>query len=115
MNLNNIHEGRAFKIAVGITMLLLLLAGGADAATLTVNESGGADYKIIQDAIDNAIAGDTILVYSGTYYENVNVTKKLILRGIDNGKGKPEVMMGFATLHMFLMQTTSITCRLAMQ
>ena len=38
----------------------------------------------IQDAIDNASAGDTILVYSGTYYENVNVTKQLILRGIGN-------------------------------
>lgn len=63
-------------------LAILLLAGGAGAATLTVDDSGGANYTRIQDAIDNASAGDTILVYSGTYFENVNVNKRLILRGI---------------------------------
>jgi nitrous oxidase accessory protein len=68
------------------------IAGGrGGAATLTVNASGGADYMRIQDAIDNATARDTILVYSGTYYENVNVNKQLVLKGIDNGGGKPVV------------------------
>jgi nitrous oxidase accessory protein len=76
---------------VGLTALIILLLGNADAATLTVNASGGADYTRIQDAIDNASAGDTILVYSGIYSENVVVNKQLILRGIDNGNGKPVV------------------------
>ncbi len=67
-------------------------SGGTPAPhTITVNASGGADYTRIQDAIDNASAGDTILVYSGTYYENVNVSKQLILQGIDKGGGKPVV------------------------
>ncbi|NJD54076.1 MAG: hypothetical protein FIB07_14570 [Candidatus Methanoperedens sp.] len=80
--------GHALRIAVGITMMtILLLAGGAGAATLTVDDSGGANYTRIQDAIDNASAGDTILVYSGTYFGNVNVNKRLILRGI----GRPVV------------------------
>jgi S-layer protein (TIGR01567 family) len=82
---------RALEIAVGITVLALLLVGGAGAATLTVDDSGGANYSRIQDAINNASAGDTILVNSGTYYENVNVTKQLVLRGVDNGGGKPVV------------------------
>ncbi len=69
-------------------LTLILLAGGAGAATLTVDDSGGADYTRIQDAIDNASAGDTILV-CGTYYVNVNT--QLILKGIDNGWGKPMV------------------------
>ncbi len=79
------------RITIGITMLALLLTGGAGAATLTVDDSGGSMYTKIQDAIDNASAGDTILVYSGTYYENVNVSKQLILRGIDSGGGMPVV------------------------
>ena len=74
----------ALGIVVGITMLALLLACSANAATITVNANGGGDYTRIQDAIDNASAGDTILVYSGTYYENVNVNKQLILCGIGN-------------------------------
>lgn len=59
--------------------------------TLTVDDSGGADYTRIQDAINAASDEDTVLVYSGTYYENVNVNKRLVLRGIDNGGGKPVV------------------------
>lgn len=52
------------------------------------------DYAKIQWAVDNATAGDTIIVRSGTYYENVNVTRQLILRGVDTGGGKPVVDAG---------------------
>ena len=66
----------AFGIAVGISILALL--HGASAATIIVPH----DFAKIQWAIDNATSGDTIIVQSGTYYENVNVNKKLILKGI---------------------------------
>lgn len=74
----------------------LLLAGGAGAATITVNASGVADYTRIQDAVNAANTGDTINVQSGTYYENVNVNKQLILKGVDTGIGKPVVDAGGA-------------------
>ena len=56
-----------------------------------VDDSFGADVTKIQVAIDYARAGDTILVYSGIYRENVIVNKPLILKGINNGGGKPVV------------------------
>ena len=40
-------------------------------------------YQHIQDAIDNASDGDTVFVYSGTYYENVRLNKKVRLIGED--------------------------------
>lgn len=133
--------GCFLRIAVGITTLVLLLAGGVgavpieqwnrtfggingdiahsvqqtfdggyilggwtngtgntDAWLIKVSSEGyvhninkGTDYSTIQSAIDDASAGNEIHVDSGTYYENVNVTKQLILRGIDNGGGLPVV------------------------
>ena len=50
--------------------------------TLTVDTGGGADYTSIQDAIDASESGDTIIVYNGTYHENVRVNKQLTLIGI---------------------------------
>jgi parallel beta-helix repeat protein len=44
--------------------------------------------------VDNATEGDTIEVHSGTYYENVNVTKQLTLQGRNTGGGMPVVLGG---------------------
>lgn len=84
--------GHAFRKTVGIMVLaVLLLAGGAGAATLTVDDSGGANYTRIQDAINNASAGDTVIVNKGTYFEHVGVRDGLTLNGIGmpiiNGNG----------------------------
>jgi len=64
-----------------------LNAGNADAAslgagnTLYVGGSGANNYTKIQDAINDANDGDTIFVYSGTYYENVVINKTINLIG----------------------------------
>jgi len=47
--------------------------------TIYVDDSGGADYTNIQDAIDNASDGDTIYVYSGTY-------ESIIIKGENIGE-----------------------------
>ncbi len=77
-----------------ILLFLGIMAGPASAATWTVDDSGGANYTKIQDAINNASNGDTILVYSGTYYENVDVNKQLTLRGVDNSGEEPVINAG---------------------
>ncbi|MCD6573643.1 MAG: right-handed parallel beta-helix repeat-containing protein, partial [Thermoplasmata archaeon] len=51
--------------------------------TLYVGGSGLNNYTSIQDAIDNASDGDTIYVYSGIYYENVVINKRINLVGED--------------------------------
>ncbi|MEA3282613.1 MAG: right-handed parallel beta-helix repeat-containing protein [Euryarchaeota archaeon] len=73
----------------GVTVLALvigvLFCGTASADTLTVGSSG-CDYTEIQDAVDNASDGYTILVYNGTYTENVRINNKdLTIEGEDRG------------------------------
>lgn len=48
-----------------------------------VDDSGGADYTSIQEAIDNANDGDTVYVYSGYYNEQVVINKSINLTGED--------------------------------
>jgi uncharacterized repeat protein (TIGR01451 family) len=75
-------------------LILILLVGSAGAATWTVDPTPGAGHSTtIQDAIlFLAGEGDTILVNSGTYTENVVVDKlNLTLRGNDTGGGLPVV------------------------
>jgi parallel beta-helix repeat protein len=55
----------------------------ARAVIITVDDSGGADFFTIQEAIDAAIPGDTVFVYSGSYYEELIVNKAITLMGED--------------------------------
>ncbi len=57
------------------------------------NTDTGKSYSTIQAAIDDydTKAGHTITVDSGIYFENVNITKGLTVKGIDTGGGKPVV------------------------
>jgi parallel beta-helix repeat protein len=64
-------------------LALVILPENAGADTLFVGRSGPGNYTTIQNAVDDAHPGDTIYVYSGTYYENITVSKPLSLVGED--------------------------------
>ncbi|MGB9940679.1 right-handed parallel beta-helix repeat-containing protein [Methanosarcina sp.] len=69
------------KSIQSICMVLLLVLGAtatqAGAAVFTVGGNGEGNYTSIQEAVNNAQNGDTILVSPGVYRENVNVNKEL--------------------------------------
>jgi parallel beta-helix repeat protein len=87
-------------LAVGIILLfigtaILPLSGqkiekqsfqGSKGNALYVGGSGPGNYSKIQDAIDNSSDGDTVFVFSGTYYENLVVNKAISLVGEDKNK-----------------------------
>jgi parallel beta-helix repeat protein len=83
-------SGRATKvvfIALFIAISLISISppmsirNNVCADTLNVGGSGSGNYTSIQDAIDDAYDGDTIYIYSGTYYENIVVNKSISLLG----------------------------------
>lgn len=66
----------AFMLLAFISILY-----GVEAKIFTVDDDGNADFRHIQDAIDNANNGDIIFVYSGIYRENVVIDKSIKLIG----------------------------------
>ena len=64
-----------FIMAISTTIITLAVSGQARASSLIVPDN----YLTIQAAIDAAVPGDTIIVRSGTYVENLTLNKSLIL------------------------------------
>lgn len=66
-----------FKVLILFTVFILFpdSAGALDRA-FTVDGNGGAEFAYIQDAIEEASDGDTIIVYPYTYKENIRTKGK---------------------------------------
>jgi nitrous oxidase accessory protein NosD len=73
-------------ISISLILCLIVISSAASAATLKVGPK--EKYKTIQKAVNAAHEGDTIIVNSGTYRENVNITKSSLTI---LGKGYPKV------------------------
>ena len=91
-------------IATGIIFIIIFLVFPTgsnkvilnnEGKTLYVGGTGPNNYTKIQDAINNASDGDTIIVYPGIYKESIIINKNLSLLGkiindkrpiIDGGK-----------------------------
>lgn len=62
----------AGKMSVMILVSISSICFGVVSNTITVDDDGPADYSSIQAAINASSPGGTILVYEGTYSENIN-------------------------------------------
>ncbi len=71
------------KMFLIISIMLISSIVCAYGATLIVGNSP-KNYESIQEAIDSASIGDEILVYPGTYYENIVVDRRLNIIGLKN-------------------------------
>jgi parallel beta-helix repeat protein len=77
--------GRENQLKIYYLISALLLAGCAQAATLTVGPYG-CDYTSIQAAINAASPGDVIEAHSGEYSENIYINKSIALYGVGTVK-----------------------------
>nr|MEE4266508.1 right-handed parallel beta-helix repeat-containing protein [Candidatus Krumholzibacteria bacterium] len=77
------HRHLAISMAVGLLLITAGLFTPVQAATITVNASGGADHLTISAAVDAAQTGDTIVVSPGLYIDYFVVDKTLTLQSTD--------------------------------
>lgn len=66
------------KIIILFVVFILLITMDGFSDIIIVDCSGGGDFRKIQEGINAASAGDTVLVYPGSYYESVSVNDKNI-------------------------------------
>lgn len=55
--------------AMFLFLVVAITANSADARSWNVRKDGTGDYKVIQDAVDHAVAGDTIRIGPGRFEE----------------------------------------------
>ena len=96
-------------LLVILFVFIILTAGTVAADIVTVDDSGGANYTSIQDAVNNANNGDTILVYNGLYTENLYVKKELTIRSNYGNPDDTIIQAANSSIHVFNVTADSVT------
>jgi len=69
------------KPILQVFTLILFFTQTVLSQIITVKQDSTGDYTTIQAAVDASVNGDTVLVWPGTYYENVVIEEKNITLG----------------------------------
>jgi parallel beta-helix repeat protein len=89
-----------------LSVPLSLMAASTPSEHVVMNVNAESGYGTIQEAVDAASAGDTIVIGSGTYNEQVTVDKPLTIVGEDRA-GTIVVSDGY--LYAFLVTSESVS------
>ncbi|MFP4655555.1 MAG: nitrous oxide reductase family maturation protein NosD [Methanohalobium sp.] len=107
MKISNIY---CFATTVAtLIMLILILSTTALAVTHTVDDDGNKNYTTIQAAINAANDSDTIIVYNGTYKENVNVNKSVIIMSESGNPNDTRIVANDSNDHVFHITRNNVT------
>ena len=72
---------KVLPILAVLGVLLILLAHTGESRIITVDDDGNEDHSSIQDAINDSVVGDSILVFDGDYHEIIVIDKRISLIG----------------------------------
>ena len=73
-----VHHGLIHIPYISLIPLFFLFTLSCHATIHTVKQDGTGDYTTIQDGIDAATTGDTVLIWPGIYFENIDYNSKSI-------------------------------------
>ena len=88
-------------------LILTAFASVSEAKTIYVPD----DYEKIQWAVDNATAGDTIVVRDGTYVENIDINKPHLTIKSENGSANCVVKAANSNDPVFYVNADNVTIK----
>jgi len=88
-------------------LILTAFASVSEAKTIYVPD----DYARIQWAVDNASAGDTIIVRDSVYVENIDINKPYLTIKSENGSAKCVVKAANSNDHIFYVTADNVTIK----
>jgi len=95
----------SFRLGIAVMVFIIyVLAANAQAAVIYVPD----DYAKIQWAVDNASAGDTIIVRPGTYTENVDIDKSVEIRSYSQNPADTIVKASNSNDHVFYVTADNV-------
>ncbi|RSD35049.1 NosD domain-containing protein [Methanohalophilus sp. WG1-DM] len=97
------------KLLMASVIALTLLSSAAMAVEITVGDSGSGNYTTIQDAVNVANDTDTIIVYPGTYNENVDVNKSVIIISQSGNPDDTKVQAASSADYVFNVTRNNVT------
>lgn len=106
---------KAVFIGIILASLLSFWISEGVAGVITVDDDRqdfpSANFTKIQDAVNAANPGDTILVYPGTYIENVDVNKEGLTIKSASGADVTVVQIANSTDHVFEVTADNVTIK----
>ncbi|AKB29142.1 cell surface protein [Methanosarcina siciliae T4/M] len=102
-------RNRTIFLRILLFIFIISISATASAREITVDDDSGADFRSIQEAVNNSVPGDIIIVRPGTYTENVlvNITGLTIRSESNNGNAQVKPLN--ESKSTFLIKADSIT------
>ena len=100
---------RTLFLIVLVFIFIITISDMASAKEIIVDDDHGADFISIQEAVNNSVTGDIIIVRSGTYTENVLVDVTGITIRSESNNGSVQVKPLNESTGTFLITADNIT------
>ncbi|WP_432211834.1 NosD domain-containing protein [Methanosarcina mazei] len=98
-------------LIVLIFIFIISISATSSAKEITVDDGSGADFRSIQEAVNNSVPGDTITVMPGIYTENVlvNITGLTIKSESNNGDAQVKPLNESVSTFLITANSTTIS------
>jgi YVTN family beta-propeller protein/parallel beta-helix repeat protein len=102
-------RNRIIFLIILIFIFILSISSMASAREITVDDNSGADFTSIQEAVNNSVSGDKIIVKPGIYTENILVNVNGLTIKSETSNEDPQIRPLNDSVSTFMISADNIT------